>query len=122
MGVKRDKLLGKAGEELAVKFLKKKKYRVIERNYRSPFGEIDIIAWDGDTLSFVEVKARSSSNYGSPQAAVGGVKQGRLCRTALDYLAKRKIADVGMRFDVVAITVQGGAELIKNAFDYREPG
>ncbi len=122
MSARGDHSLGKRGEELAVKFLKKKKYRVIERNYHSPFGEIDIVAWDGDTLSFVEVKARSSSNYGSPQAAVGWVKQGRLCRTALDYLAKRKITDVGMRFDVVAINVEGGVELIRNAFEYREPG
>lgn len=122
MRAKRDVSLGKAGEDMAVKFLKRKKYRVVERNYHSPFGEIDIVAWDGDTLSFVEVKARSSSNYGPPQAAVGWAKQARLCRVALDYLAKHKITDVGMRFDVVAITVQGGAELIKNAFDYREPG
>lgn len=113
--------LGKEGEELAVKLLKKQKYKIIERNYACPFGEIDIIARDGDTLSFVEVKARASLRYGSPQAAVGWSKQAKLCKAALYYIARKRIQNMSMRFDVVAIGPEmKEAEIIKNAFEFKD--
>lgn len=113
--------LGKEGEKLAVKLLKKHKYKIIERNYNSPFGEIDIIAKDGDTLAFVEVKARGSINYGSPQSAVDWRKQAKICKTSLYYIVQKKIENMGIRFDVVAIGPETKeAELIKNAFEFRD--
>jgi len=110
--------LGKEGEELAVKLLKKQKYKIIERNYACPFGEIDIIAKAGDTLAFVEVKARGSLRYGSPQAAVDWRKQAKICKTALYYIVQKKIENMSIRFDVVAIGPE--IELIKNAFEFRD--
>lgn len=115
--------LGRAGEQVAVKHLKRNRYKIIERNYRSFYGEIDIIARDGDTLAFVEVKARSSEEYGSPGEAVGWRKQARLSRAAMDYVTRNNLTDVKMRFDVVSIMGEGkgqAVQLIKNAFDFRE--
>lgn len=121
MPAKDKNALGEKGEEWAVKLLRKNRYRILERNYRCPLGEIDIVAKEGDTLAFVEVKARSSSDYGSPQAAVGPLKQRKLCQVALYYIVKNKIENTSMRFDVVAIDADGQGEIIKNAFEFQEP-
>ena len=111
--------LGRAAEEMAVKLLKKRGYKIIERNYRSSLGEIDIIARDGKTLTFIEVKARSGDLFGPPQEAVDLRKQIKLSKVAMDYIIKMGIEGQPMRFDVVAITGDK-AELIKNAFEIRE--
>ncbi len=102
--------LGKWGEEQAAAYLQGQGLRLVERNYRCPLGEIDIIARDGDCLVFCEVKTRSSSRYGLPQEAVAWSKQQKIIKVASWYLGDRE-ADV--RFDVIAITrsAAGKAEI-----------
>ncbi len=111
---------GRRGEFLAEKFLKKKGYRILERNYRTQFGEVDLVARDGKALVFVEVKARSSVAFGSPLAAVDARKQSHLTMAAGIYLATHDIIDQPVRFDVVGILGSGDKvkiELVRNAFD-----
>ena len=113
--------LGKLGEEQAVARLKKEGYRVIARNYRNTFGEIDIIAQDGKTLCFVEVRTRTKDWHGHPFESISSVKQKKIIRAAQGYLTERDIDDIDARFDVVAVIPDeaGGftVELIKNAFE-----
>jgi putative endonuclease len=116
------KALGRKGEELALRFLKKKGYRVLERNYVCKMGEMDIIATEKDTLVFVEVKTRTSTTFGPPQLAVNPTKQMQLSKVALNFLKQKNLEDVKARFDVVAILLgQKGEEieLIKDAFELR---
>lgn len=116
------KELGKKGEDLAVRFLKKKGYQIIERNYVCKMGEMDIIASEKDTLVFVEVKTRTSITFGPPQLAVNPKKQSQMSKVALNFLKEKELEDVKARFDVVAILLgPKGAEieLIKDAFDLR---
>jgi len=111
---------GRVGEALAEKFLKKNKYKIIEKNFRTRFGEIDIIAVDHGALVFVEVKARSGARFGSPMEAVGARKQSHLTLAANIYMEERGIFDKAVRFDVVGILGEGRdakIELLKNAFD-----
>ena len=113
---------GREGEELAVRFLKKSGYGIVERNYRCPYGEIDIIARDGKVLVFVEVKARTSGAFGLPKESVDRRKQRHIIKASADYLAKNGLAESPARFDVVSIEIDGkgggaSTELIKNAFD-----
>ncbi|MFZ0614272.1 MAG: YraN family protein [Desulfobacterales bacterium] len=111
---------GQAGESIAARFLRKMGYRIIEQNYRTVLGEIDIIAKDRDTLVFVEVKARNSGRYGNPKYAVTPRKQRKISMVALHYLKSTSQSRVKARFDVVAIRSAAAApqiELIKNAFD-----
>jgi putative endonuclease len=114
------KVLGAKGEDLAVRYLKKKGYKVIERNYRCQWGEIDLVARQGDTLVFVEIKARSSSDFGLPQDAVGRFKQEKLVHVARAYMAEHRLKDeITARFDVVAVHLTGSGpdiELIQDAF------
>ncbi|MCJ7547147.1 MAG: YraN family protein [Deltaproteobacteria bacterium] len=114
------KALGSRGEDLAVQYLKKRGFKVIERNYRCSVGEIDLIAREKNTLVFVEIKARSSFEYGLPQDAVDRFKQKKLIEVARSYMAEHHLKDdIIARFDVVAIhlTPTGPAiELIKDAF------
>lgn len=113
--------VGEAGEELAVALLSAKGYRIIERNFRCKGGEVDIVARDGSTLVFVEVKTRRDLSYGPPQLAVTPFKQRQISKAALTWLARAKKPDAAARFDVVAITLLAGAspqvEHIVNAFD-----
>jgi len=111
---------GKQSERLAVAYLKRNGYRIVETNYRSPVGEIDIIAREKGTLVFVEVKARRSSRFGSPKGAVTPAKQRKISMAALDYLKRSGQDDVRARFDVVSIDAASGRtdiEVVKNAFD-----
>lgn len=116
--------LGKIGEALALKYLKRHGYKILEQNYRSQFGEIDIIAKDKEILTFIEVKTRKSSEFGLPQESVDIHKQRQIAKVALIYLAKRNIEEIDCRFDIVAITSLLGQkpkiELIKNAFCLEE--
>jgi putative endonuclease len=118
------KELGKKGEELALRFLKKRGYRIIEKNYVCKMGEMDIIAKEKDTLVFIEVKTRTSMAFGPPQLAVTRFKQRQLSKVALYYLKEKRLENVKARFDVVAILlVQKGEEieLIKDAFELNWP-
>jgi len=116
------KALGKKGEELALRFLKKRGYQIIERNYVCKMGEMDIIAREKDILAFIEVKTRTSTTFGPPQLAVNPKKQSQMSKVALHFLKEKRLEDAKARFDVVAIALGlKGAEieLIKDAFDLR---
>ncbi len=103
-------------EELAAGFLQEKGYRILERNYRDRYGEIDLIARDGACLVFVEVKYRRNSASGFPEEAVDARKQERIRHAASYYLYSRHYPeDTPCRFDVVAI-LGGEAHLIADAF------
>src|SRR5512137_1106592 len=118
------KELGKRGEELALRFLKKSGYKIIEQNYVCKMGEMDIIAREKDTLVFIEVKTRTSIEFGPPQLAVNLSKQRQLSKVALNYLNEKRLNDVKARFDVVAILLEQEKEeieLIKDAFDLNWP-
>lgn len=112
--------LGKTGEVLALKYLRSHNYKIIEQNYKTRSGEIDIIAKNKDVLAFIEVKTRKSLDYGLPQESVDTCKQRQISRVAIEYLAKKNIYDVDCRFDIVAITwlknQKPQIELIKDAF------
>jgi putative endonuclease len=111
--------VGKAGEEAAVQFLRQHGYRILERNYRCRFGEIDLIARDGRMLAFVEVKTRRSQKYGPAAAAVTLQKQRHLIKASQAYLIQRKKVDELCRFDVVTVAMEAQLpyiELIKDAF------
>lgn len=112
---------GIQGEDIAVSALKKSRYKIIERNYRTRAGEIDIVAQEGKCIVFVEVRTRASVEYGFPQETVVARKQKKLCRAARWYLQKNRIEDIPCRFDVVAIVTDDAlnepqVEIIKNAF------
>jgi putative endonuclease len=116
------KELGKKGEEMALRFLKKNGYRIYARNYVCKMGEVDIIAKEKDTLVFIEVKTRTSTVFGPPQLAVNSAKQMQLSKVALYFLKEKGLEDVKARFDVVAILLGPGGpeiELIRDAFDVR---
>lgn len=112
---------GQHAESEAERYLRRKGYRILERNVRSPNGELDLVARSGDVLVFVEVKARRSSAYGGASYAVDGRKQARLVRLAAQYLVRHRLRAVPCRFDVVLCT--GGTvgpnaiEHIENAFE-----
>jgi putative endonuclease len=113
------KLLGKEGEDRAAHFLTKQGYRILERNYRTRSGEIDLIALHQGVVVFVEVKTRTSNAFGAPELAVTPAKQRRMVMAAFGYIKHRKLHQVPCRFDVVAISVSAekGLELIQNAFE-----
>lgn len=96
-------LLGDRGERAAVKYLKKLGFRIIARQYRNSFGEVDIIAQDGKVTVFVEVKTRSSTNDGQPFEAVDLRKQEKITRIALAWLKKYDRLNQSARFDIVSI-------------------
>lgn len=112
--------MGLAGEDLACRELEKRGYTIVARRYRLRGGEIDIVARDGETLVFIEVKARSSHEFGSAAEAVTPLKQRQLTRLATEYLMRHHLHDHACRFDVVSIHYDGGTsqiEVIPNAFD-----
>ncbi|VAW39654.1 Endonuclease [hydrothermal vent metagenome] len=113
---------GRAGEDAAAAFLLAQGYRIIVRNYRRRFGEIDIIAEDGTVLVFVEVKARKTARFGNPFEAVDRRKQRQVSRVALDYITRHKEENRPARFDVVAVELTEGVpprvEMIKDAFEF----
>ncbi|MBU4016545.1 YraN family protein [Patescibacteria group bacterium] len=110
---------GIKGEDLATSFLRKKGYKIIERNFRAIGGEIDIIALDKDTLVFIEVKARSTKEFGSPLEAITNRKMKSLIKTAQFYKIKNPRLPDCLRIDAVAITLDSenevkSIELVKN--------
>lgn len=117
-----EKELGRKGEEVALRFLKKKGYKIIQQNYVCDMGEMDIIAREKDTLVFVEVKTRTSMAFGPPQLAVNSTKQMQLSKVALYFLKEKRLEDIKARFDVVAVLLRPKGEeieLIKDAFDLK---
>lgn len=115
--------LGRAGEQAAEAYLRKKGFRVVERNYRCQVGEIDLIALDRRVIVFIEVKTRRTMAVGSPLEAVPTWKQRRMMRAALWFLNQRRLHQRDGRFDVVGITVRDGEAMIehvRNAFDFVE--
>jgi putative endonuclease len=111
---------GRRGEDAACAFLAAAGYRILERNVSTAAGEIDVIATDGDTLCFVEVKARADDEHGPAIAFVGPRKQRRLARCVALYLAIRDIHGRPVRFDVVGLEREAGAwrcELVRGAFE-----
>ena len=105
--MKHNQSLGKAGEEKACSFLQEQGYSILARNYRSPYGEIDIIAQVDDILCFVEVKTRFSSTFGAPRLAVDKRKQQHLIACANQYLQENGAEDLLIRFDVIECTSHG---------------
>ncbi len=110
------RLSGSKAEDIAVKFLKKKGYRIISRNFKTPIGELDIIAIDGETLVFVEVKARHDDSFGRPFEAVDHRKKEKLRKVALCYLKKNR-KEVRSRFDVLSIEMKNGSHMIEHIVD-----
>ena len=112
--------VGKLGEELARKFLKKRGYRIRETNFRCRGGEIDIVARQKDYLVFVEVRTKSSLDFGTPEDSITQSKKGKLIASALTYISTHQNLPSLWRIDVVAIEIdQKGKtkriELIENA-------
>lgn len=111
--------LGGRGEELAADFLQRRGYRLLARNYRTPWGEVDLIARHRGFVVFIEVKARQSPRFGLPQEAVHAAKQEKLRTVAEHYLQQQGLEEMPVRFDVVAIRITDRGpviELIEDAF------
>ncbi|MBP3703091.1 MAG: YraN family protein [Lachnospiraceae bacterium] len=112
--------IGKEKEDLAVSYLEKKGYQILERNFFMRGGEIDIIASGESTIIFVEVKYRNTVKHGTPEEAVTYQKQLRIAKTALYYIKKRNIPlESSFRFDVIVISGTS-VSWIMNAFDFPE--
>lgn len=112
--------LGKAGEDIALKKIKKLGYKCIERNYRCALGEIDLIARHGDYLVFIEIKTRKSRDTGYAKEAVNYRKMRQISKAALNYMKEKDCYDTKSRFDVVAVSINQGKpdiEVIQNAFE-----
>lgn len=97
--------LGKSGEDVALEYLQKKKYTIIEKSFRFLRGEVDLIAWDGPTLVFIEVKTRRLSPFGHPEESVNPAKRRQIRRVARGYLLKKTMENVECRFDVLTLTI-----------------
>jgi len=103
--------LGKTGEKRAAKFLRKKRYKIVTRNYHCPAGEIDLVALDGDIVVFIEVKTRSDADHADPEDAVNFHKQKRMARCARFFLQHTGSEGRACRFDVIAITLNDGTDM-----------
>ena len=95
--------MGRAGEKRAVEFLKEKGYKILEQNFKTHFGEIDVIVRDGEVVVFVEVKTRSDDRFGAPSEAVNYKKREKYFVVASEYLRNKGLLDSPSRFDVVEI-------------------
>lgn len=118
-----NKDLGNLGETIACDYLIKQGYHIIQRNFSCKVGELDIIATDNDFLVFIEVKTRTSDRFGLPSESVSYSKQKKIVKTALCFIAYKKLFDYMSRFDVIEVTVGESYEahqinLIKDAFQY----
>lgn len=114
--------LGAEGERAAKAYLKTQGFRILHENYATPLGEIDLIAQEGDVVAFVEVKTRTSGEFGPPQASVTRQKQRQIVKVAELFLQRYRLSGAACRFDVVAVTFAGGRVgqpevfLIRDAF------
>lgn len=113
-----NKIKGDSGERIAENYLKSKGYRIVDRNFRTREGEIDIIAANDGYLVFVEVKERFNDKYGYAAEAVGLRKQNKISQVASQYIKKYRYFDVNVRFDVIEVYFdEKRIEHIENAFD-----
>ena len=117
------KALGDYGEAAAQVYLENMGYVLLEKNYRCKFGEIDIIAVDGDSVVFIEVKTRRTEKFGRPGYSVNFAKQRKIIKSALWFITQKRLTDYMSRFDVVEIVIDDNRiirkiELTKNAFEY----
>lgn len=112
---------GKKGEKIAISYLRKQGYKIIETNYKTRLGEIDIIADDKDCISFVEVRSKNSLSFGLPEETIIRKKQEQVSKLALAYIKRYNLEDRSARFDVVSIqdidSPEPQIKLIKNAFE-----
>lgn len=118
------RFVGKIGEMLAVDHLKRAGFEILERNYTCPSGEIDIVAQEGPVLAFIEVRTRTSEEFGHPAESVDFGKRRRISRAAGSFMnEKLRFAAGGMRFDIIGIVLKDGLDpeidLIRNAFTSR---
>ena len=112
--------LGEFGEDLACAELSRRGYELLDRRYRTRFGEIDIVARHRGAIVFVEVKARAGRSFGDGAAAVTAGKQHRIGQMAVDFLSRRRLTNQPCRFDVVAISFDRGlprVDVYENAFE-----
>ncbi len=106
--------LGQRGEEIAVGYLRQQGYTILARNWRCPAGEVDIVAREGETLAFVEVRTRrAGGRLGTPEESVTPRKQARMVEVAQSYLQAAGLDDAAWRIDVVAIEVGGRGEVTR---------
>ncbi len=112
---------GQASEERAARYLKKRGYTIVCRNYRAPCGEIDIIAKEDGTLVFVEVKARNTDTYGGAKVSINRAKMQKITRVAQHYLKETGQINEKARFDVIFVEKEA-IDLYKNAFEAISPG
>lgn len=113
----RKREIGDFGEELIASYLEKKGYRILDRNYSKPFGEIDVIAIKGDLIAFVEVKTRKSDDFAYAAEAVDFYKQQRIRRASQAYLVENDMTDFLMSFDVSEVYLDTRKiNYIENAF------
>jgi putative endonuclease len=113
-------ILGKIGEDLACQELQRRGYAILARRYRRRGGELDIVARDGQTVVFVEVKTREGCEFGAGAESVTRFKRRRMASVALDYMARNNLMECPCRFDVVSIDMgesKPRIELYQNAFD-----
>ncbi|MBI2299922.1 MAG: YraN family protein [Armatimonadetes bacterium] len=116
-------LRGRQAEDLAERELRRLGYQILARNWECPAGELDIVARDGEDLVVVEVKSRSTEDWGGPEGAISPSKRRKLSRLMLWYVTLNELGDVNCRFDVVAIVKAGEGrperiEVYQDAFDY----
>jgi putative endonuclease len=108
------KQTGRQGEEMAASYLQEKGYRVIERNWRCPIGELDLVAVDGDVLVFVEVRTRSGVRFGLAEESITPAKQSRLIELAESYLQEKSLSAQLWRIDVIAMQMGSGLPQVKH--------
>lgn len=106
---------GQQGEDTAIGTLKRKGYKILERNYRNRFGEIDIVAEEGGYLVFIEVKKRNTAAFGDPFHAINAAKRRHIIRSAMFYLKANRCFERKIRFDVVGVDRED-VKIVKHAF------
>lgn len=110
-------ILGKKGEDLAAQHLEQKGYSILERNYHFERAEVDIVAYFGFEIIFVEVKTRSSTQFGEPEDFVDEAKQKLVMKAATAWIYERKMEGSPMRFDVIAIKADSDTEFYIKHFE-----
>jgi putative endonuclease len=117
------KRFGNQGEQLAVQFLQNRHIKILKQNFRTRFGEIDIIAKDKETICFVEVKTRSNQEYGEGVEAISKSKKKKIAHVAIHYLSQNNLEESPVRFDVISIELKGHTHKInffQDAFEVEE--
>lgn len=109
------RIVGRRGEDVAIDYLKSEGYTILDRNYSCKIGEVDVIAWDGEFVVFVEVKARRDTTFGLPRQAVNWHKQQTIVKVAQYWLYKNKRTGIPVRFDVIEI-LDGNVTHLADAF------